>query len=88
MLLTTEFAYNSYVNRTVGMSPFEIVHMYHPRQVVDLILMAYLHTRMSESVASFASHIHYLHKEIRTKVRKAMQSIKLVHICTKYKNLT
>ena len=37
VLTTAEFAYNSFVNRTIGMSPFEIVHGYQPRQAIDLI---------------------------------------------------
>ena len=61
VLPTAEFAYNSSVNRTMGMSPFEVVHGYLP---IDLILMVPHHTRMSKSVASFASHIHDLYKEI------------------------
>jgi len=56
VLPTAEFAYNSSVSRTIGMSPFEVVHGYQPRQPMDLIPMAPHHTRMSESAASFASH--------------------------------
>ena len=67
---TYEFAYNSSVNRTIGMSPFEVVHGYQPRQHIDLIPMTPHHTRMSESAASFASHIHNLHKEISSQIQK------------------
>ena len=70
ILPTAEFAYNSSVNRTIGMSPFEVVHGYQPRQPIDLIPMAPHHTRMSESVASFTSHIHDLHKEISNQIQK------------------
>ena len=66
MLTTVEFAYNSFVNKIIGMSPFEVVNGYQPRQPIELIPMAPHHTRMSESVASFASHIHDLYKEINT----------------------
>jgi len=45
------------------MSPFEVVHGYQPRQLIDLIPIAPHHTRMSESGASFALYIHDLHKE-------------------------
>ena len=34
---TAEFAYNSSVNRTISMSPFEVVHGYQPRQPIYLI---------------------------------------------------
>ena len=66
MLPTAEFAYNSSINRTIGMSPFEVVHDYQPKQIIDLMLPH--HTRKSESAASFASHIHDLHKEISNQI--------------------
>ena len=88
VLRTAEFAYNSSVNRTIGMSPFEVVHGYQPRQPIDLP-MAPNHTRMSESAASFASHIHDLYKESAIKFRKIIQTIKFVQICTgKHMSLT
>jgi len=34
-----EFAYNSSVNRSIGMSPFEVVHGYKLRKPINLILM-------------------------------------------------
>ena len=37
LLPRAEFAYNSSVNRTTGMSPFEIVHGYKPNRPLDLI---------------------------------------------------
>ena len=81
-LPTVEFAYNNSVNRTIVMSPFEVVHGHQPRQPVDLIPMAFHHTKMSESAASFASHIYDLHEEIN-KINKTIQTIKLMHICTR-----
>ena len=45
LLPTAEFAYNSSVNRTIGMSSFEVVHGYQPRQPINLIPMASHHTR-------------------------------------------
>ena len=70
VLSTAEFAYNSSINITIGMSPFEVGHGYQLRQPIDLILMAPHHTRMFESVASFVSHIHDLHKEISNQIQK------------------
>jgi len=64
VLPTVEFAYNSSVNRIIRMSLFKVVHGYQSRQPINLILMAPYHTRMSESAASFTSHIHDLHNEI------------------------
>ena len=63
VLPTAEFAYNSSINRTIRMSPFEVVYGYETKQLIDLILMAPHHTRMSELAASFASHNLDLHKD-------------------------
>jgi len=38
--------------------------------------MAPHHTRMSESVASFASHIHDMHKEITNQIQKSNANYK------------
>jgi len=70
ILPTAEFAYNSSVNRTIGMSLFEVAHGYQPRQPIDVIPMAPHYTRMFESAASFALHIHDLHKEISNQIQK------------------
>ena len=70
MLSTAKFAYNSSINRIIGMRPFEVVHAYQPRQFIDLIPMAPHHTRMSKSAASFVSHIHDLHKKISNQIQK------------------
>ena len=64
ILPTAQFAYNSSVNRSIGMSPFEVVHGFKPRKPVDLLPMS-PHTRVSESAESFARHIRELHDEIR-----------------------
>jgi len=58
------------------MSQFEPVHGYQPRQPIDLIPTAPHHTRMYESAASFASHIHDLHKEITNKIQKSNANYK------------
>jgi len=85
---TVEFAYDSPINRVTEMSPFEIVHGYQPRQFLDLISMTPHHISMSESAASFASHIHDLHKEINIQIQKATQTTKLIQTCTRrHKNL-
>ena len=65
-----EFAYNSSVNRTIGLSPFEIVTCFKPRQLIDLIPISHHHYRVSDSVSAFASHIHALREEIREKTMK------------------
>ena len=76
VLPTAEFAYNSFVNRTIRMSPFEVLHGYQSRQLINLIPIAPHHVRMFASVASFASHIHDLHKEITNKIQKSNANYK------------
>ena len=49
------------------MSPFEVVHSYKPRKLINLIPMTH-HSRAFESAFAFASHDHDLHKEIRKKI--------------------
>ena len=61
ILPTVEFAYNNSVNRSIGKIPFEIVHGYKPRTLIDLLPTLSLH-RMSESAESFAQRMHDLHK--------------------------
>ena len=68
VLPIAEFAYNSYINRSIRMSPFEVVYGYQPRQPIDLIPMAPHHTRISELAASFASYIYDLHMEISNQI--------------------
>ena len=70
ILPMAEFAYNGSVNRTTGLSPFEIITRFKPRQSVDLILMAHHHSRVSNSASTFASHIRALYEEIREKIMK------------------
>ena len=56
ILHTTQFAYNSSINRSIGTSPFEVVHGYKPRKPLDLLPMS-LHAKVSESTESFARRI-------------------------------
>ena len=59
LLCRAEFAYNSFINRTIGMSAFEIVYGHHLKKLVDLIPVP-LHTRTSEIAESFTQHIRNL----------------------------
>ena len=54
-LSTAEFAYNNSINRTIGMSPSEVVYRFKPRQPIDLIHMSQ-YARTSES----ALHLHHI----------------------------
>ena len=68
ILPTAQLAYNSSVNRSIGTSPFELVHGYTPRKPLDLLPMS-PHVRISESAEAFARHIHDLHNEIHKKIQ-------------------
>ena len=57
------------------MSPFKVIHGYHPRKLVDLILLP-VHTRVSDSTSSFAEHVRSLHKEISDKINLSNQRYK------------
>ena len=63
ILPLVEFAYNDSVNRSTGMSPFEIVIGYRPKKLVDLFPLP-MHARVSESAHSLAEHIRSLHDDI------------------------
>ena len=53
ILPTTQLAYNSSINRSIGASPFKVVHGYTPRKPLDLLPIS-PHVRISESAEAFA----------------------------------
>ena len=59
-----EFAYNSSINRTTSLSPFEIVTDFKSRQAIELVPMAHHHSRVSNSVFAFVFHIRAFHEKI------------------------
>ena len=52
ILPTAQLAYNSFVNRSIDASPFEVVHGYTPRKPLDLLPMS-PHVRISKSAEAF-----------------------------------
>jgi len=66
-LATVEFAYNTTMNRTTGKSPHEIIYDFRRRQLIYLIPLSD-HIRASDSVSSFTSHVHDLHKKVMYKI--------------------
>ena len=54
------------MNRSIDMSPFELVYSYKPKKPIDLIPMPQ-YPIVSESASACASHIHELHKTISKK---------------------
>lgn len=61
------FAHNNAINRSNGKSPFEIVQDFTFCQSINLMPIP-LTCHISESVESFANHIHELHYVIRCKL--------------------
>ena len=53
ILPVAQLTYNSFVNRSIGASPFEVVHGYTPRKPLDLLPMS-PHVRIFESAEAFA----------------------------------
>ena len=60
-----KFAYNGFVNRTTGRSPFDIVTGFKLKQPIDLVLMAHHHSRVLDSASALKSHRRALHEKIR-----------------------
>ena len=52
------------------MSPFEVVHGYRPRKLIDLIPITQ-YSRVFKSASAFASHIYDLHKDINKKIQES-----------------
>ena len=76
ILPTTQFAYNSSINRSIGMSLFAIVHGYKPRKPLDLLLMSF-HAKVYGSTESFACRIQDLHIEITKQIQVSNAPYKL-----------
>jgi hypothetical protein len=68
VLPTIQFSYNSFVNRSISISPFEVVHGYKPKKPLDLSLMS-PHARVSKSVESFARRVQDLHVKITKQIQ-------------------
>lgn len=64
------------MNRFIGLSPFEVVHAFKPRKLLDLILIS-LHPSVFVSTESFAQHQHDLHIEINKQLEASNALYKL-----------
>jgi hypothetical protein len=76
ILPIAQFANNNSVNRSIGMSPFEVVRGYKPRRPLDLLPMS-PHARLSESAIEFASCMHDLHQEIIKRIHASNNQYKI-----------
>jgi len=56
------------VNRSIGISSFEVVHGYKPKKPIYLSPMTH-HPRISKSASAFTSHVYDLHKETGKKIQ-------------------
>ena len=67
VLAQAKFAYNNFVNRSKGKTPFEIVTGMHPRGISDLRDVAGEEKR-SVAGEEFADFMEFLHKEVKLKL--------------------
>ncbi|XP_058072371.1 uncharacterized protein LOC131221208 [Magnolia sinica] len=72
---TTKFAFNSSIDRSTSLSPYEVDTVYKPGKPIDLVPMSLSH-RASGPAESFALHIHSWHQEIRQKITTSNEHYK------------
>jgi hypothetical protein len=75
LLPQAEFAYNSFVNRSTGLSPFEVVTGAKPRVPVDLAALP-IPTSHNEAAEEISQHIQQLRNEVRRKLTLNANSYK------------
>jgi ribosomal protein L21E len=75
LLPQAEFAYNSSVNRSIGLSPFEIVTGCRPQVPLDLTPLP-LHSPASQGAEDFSQHIHNIHAEVRRRLVVSAENYK------------
>jgi len=64
VLPTTEFAYNNVVNKSIGKSPFEVVHGVVPYLPIDLVTLP-IDSQPVEFVETFTQLIHDVHVDVQ-----------------------
>jgi hypothetical protein len=67
LLPHAEFAYNSSVNRSTGLSPFEIVLGRRPQVPLDVTPLP-LHSPSSQGANEFAQHVQGIHAEVHRRL--------------------
>jgi hypothetical protein len=75
LLPHAEFAYNSSINRSTGLSPFEIVTGRRPKVPLDLVSLP-CHSRISEGADDFFQHIQSIHAEVRRRLALSAEKYK------------
>ena len=72
VLAQPEFAYNNYVNRSTGKTPFEIFTLMHPRGISNLRDVAGEEKR-SVVGEEFSDFMESLHKELKLRLEQINQ---------------
>ena len=75
VLVQAKFAYNNYVNRSIGKTPFEITTGMKPRGVSNLRDFASEEKR-SALGEEFSDFMKYLHKEVKLRLEQSNQKYK------------
>ena len=70
VLAQAKFAYNNFVNRSIGKTPFEIVTRMHPRVISDLRDVDGEEKR-SVVGEEFSNFMEPLHKEVKLRIDKS-----------------
>ena len=74
-LAQAEFTYNDSTNRSIGMSPFQIVYGMHPRGVYELRDLG-KHERISAEGEDFAISMHELQENIKKRLEESVERYK------------
>jgi len=75
LLPHAEFAFNSSVNKSTGLSPFEVVTGVKPKVPIDIIPLP-SPPRSSEAATDFLTHLQDIHMEVRRKLTLSAESYK------------
>jgi hypothetical protein len=71
ILAQVEFAYNDFVNRSVGKSPFHIVYGRSLKGVVDLVKFPNLEDKRSVDASEFAESMQEMHEQVKRKLQQS-----------------
>lgn len=64
ILLHIEFAFNNYVNKSTGCTPFEVVYSFRPNTPLDLHPLN-VPTRSSEVALDFSKYMKNIHDDVK-----------------------
>jgi hypothetical protein len=64
VLAQDKFTYNDSINRSIGMSPFQVVYGRSPKGVVDLVKFPDLEDKRSVDANEFVENIKEIHEKV------------------------